>query len=586
MCTALLALLLSTRAVSPDGAAATAHAQASEAAAQVLRTGGNAVDAAVAAAFVLSVVEPQSSGLGGGGFALLWMERLRQAHVLDFREVAPEAATADMFARAGLPPKPSLDGGLAVAVPGAVRGYAELARRFGTRPLPRLTEPAARLAEGGFRIGHAYAERAQERVACLSADGAAAAEFLTRGAPPGGAGDGASTARGRGGGAGGHLRARPEASAARGPGAWVAPAPGARLVRKDLARTLRLLGRDPDAFYRGPLARRIADAVRARGGVLTAADLAAYRVRERTPLEGSYRGYRVLTMPPPSAGGAILLGILGALEAEDPRAGGYRPDRYLHVMIEAEKRLYARRAASFGDPDQVKGVREEAEALASRAFARKLRAEIGERATPAAQVTVEAGMGGTSHVSVVDREGNAVALTTTVNYYFGSCVLVPGTGILLNDEMDDFETSPGAANAYGLTGRGKNAVAPGRVPVSSMAPTLVFDPGGRLVMAVGAAGGARIPTAVAQAILHVIDDGMHLDEALSAPRIHHQYTPDVVQVEPNGLEAATVRQLEARGHALSFAPSRWPNAQAAGIAPSGMREAASDPRHEGAPAAP
>ena len=354
----------------------------------------------------------------------------------------------------------------------------------------------------------------------------------------------------------------------------------------DLARTLRLLGKDPEAFYRGPLARRIAGAVRARGGVLTEGDLARYRVRERAPLEGRYRGHRIVTMPPPSAGGAILLGLLAALEPEDPRAGGYRPDRFLHVMIEAEKRLYARRAALFGDPDQVAGVREAAEEMASPAFAEKLRAGIGERATPAAEVKATPEAGNTSHLSVVDREGNAVALTTTINYYFGSCVLVPGTGLLLNDEMDDFETAPGVANAYGLSGSGKNAVAPGKVPVSSMAPTLVFDRQGRLVMAVGAAGGSRIPTAVAQAIAHVVDDGMRLDEALAAPRLHHQDTPDVVQVEPNGIEAATAKQLEARGHALSFAPRRWPNAQAAGIAPSGAREAACDPRYEGAPAVP
>ena len=547
----LLALVLSTRAVSPEGAVAAAHPLASEVAAAVLREGGNAVDAAVAAAFALSVVEPQASGLGGGGFALVWLARERQARALDFREVAPSAATADMFARPGLPPNPSLDGGLAVAVPGAVKGYAELARRFGTLPLSRLVEPAARIAERGFRIGEVYGERARARLACLGAGGAAR-EFLARG--PG--------------------------------GARSVPAPGARIVRKDLARVLRLVGRAPEAFYRGPLARRIAGAARAHGGVLTAADLAAYRVRERAPLEGSYRGHRVLTMPPPSAGGAILLGVLGALEPEEPRAGGYRPDRYLHVMIEAEKRLFARRAASFGDPDQVKGVREAAEEMASPQFARKLRAEIGERATPAAQVAAHAEAGGTSHVSVVDREGNAVALTTTVNYYFGSCVLVPGTGIVLNDEMDDFDTAPGKRNVFGLAGSGKNAVAAGRIPVSSMAPTLVFEPGGRLLLAIGAGGGARIPTAVAQAILHVVDDGMPLDEALAAPRLHHQHTPDVVEVEPNGLEAATAKELEARGHALSFAPRRWPNANAAGVAPSGMREAAADPRYEGAAAAP
>ena len=565
MCAALLALLLSTRAVSPEGAVATAHPLASEAAAQVLRDGGNAVDAAVAGALVLSVVEPQSSGLGGGGFALVWLARERRARVLDFREVAPAAASADMYTRPGLPPTPSLDGALAVAVPGAVKGYAELARRFGSMPLARLAEPAALIAERGFRIGHVYAERARDRAACLR-DGGAAAEFLVRAGAP--AGEGAST------------------GGARGSVSWAVPAPGARLVREDLARTLRALGKDPDDFYRGRLARRVADAVRARGGILTAEDLARYRVRERAPLEGHYRGYRVITMPPPSAGGAIVLGILGALEPEQPRAGGYRPDRYLHVFIEAEKRLFARRAVFFGDPDQVKGVREEAEAMASPAFAKSLHAEIGERATPPAELVIDAGAGGTSHLSVVDRDGNAVALTTTVNYYFGSCVLVPGTGILLNDEMDDFATSAGAPDAHERTARGRNAVAPGRIPVSSMAPTLVFEPGGRLAMALGAAGGPRIPAAVAQAILHVVDDGMQLDEALAAPRLHSQYTPDVVLVEPNGLDAATARQLQARGHVLQYTPSRWANAHAAGIAASGMREAAADPRYEGEAAAP
>jgi gamma-glutamyltranspeptidase / glutathione hydrolase len=546
----LLRLALSTLALSPDGAIATSHPLASEAGAAVLRSGGNAVDAAVAAAFALTVVEPQSSGIGGGGFAVVWLARERRVEVLDFREVAPAAATADMFSRPGAPPRASLDGGLAVAVPGAVMGYAELARRFGTRPLTRLVEPAARLAERGFRVGHVQASRAEERLACLRADPAAARTYL--------------------------------APSAAGPAAL---RPGGRLVQRDLARTLRLLGRDPEAFYRGPLARRIAAAVRARGGILTAQDLAGYRVRERAPLVGSYRGQRVVSVGPPSAGGAILLGTLAALEPEEPRQGGYRPDRFLHVMVEAWKRLYARRGAALGDPDQVPGARAAAEEMASPAFAARLRAELGERATPAKAV-LDPERGETSHLSVVDREGNAVALTTTINYYFGSCVMVPGTGILLNDEMDDFDTAPGAANAYGLVGRGPNAVAPGKIPLSSMTPALVFDRDGRLRLAVGAAGGARIPTAVAQAIVHVLDDGMRLDEALAAPRLHHQHTPDVVTVEPNGLEAATARALSARGHELSFQPDRWPNAQAAGVRPDGLREAASDPRWEGAAAVP
>jgi len=549
----LLSIALSTLAVSSGGAVAASHPLASEAGALVLRRGGNAVDAAVAAAFALSVVEPQSSGLGGGGFALVWVAREGRAYALDFREVAPAAATPDLFSRPGVSPRASLDGALAVAVPGAVKGYAELARRFGTKELARLVEPAAQIAERGFRVGHVYASRAEERLACLRGDAGASREFLVGRDPD---------------------------------GARVAPAPGARLVRRDLARTLRLLGNDPDAFYRGPLARRIVDAVRSRGGLLTEQDLARYRVRERAPLEGRYRGQRILTMPLPSAGGAILLGLLGALEPEDPRAGGYRPEHFLHVMIEAEKRLYARRAALLGDPDQVPGAEAAAAEMASHDFAAALHEAIGERATPAAQVTVDRERGETSHLSVVDGEGNAVALTTTVNYYFGSCLVVPGTGLLLNDEMDDFDRAPGTANAYGLVGRGPNAVAPRKTPLSSMAPTLVLDRQGRLALAVGAAGGSRIPTAVAQAIVHVIDDGMRIDEALAAPRIHHQHTPDVVQVEPNGLEAATAHALVARGHQLSFQPARWPNAQAAGVGPGGAFEAASDPRYEGVPAVP
>jgi gamma-glutamyltranspeptidase / glutathione hydrolase len=549
----LLSIALSTLAVSRGGAVATSHPLASEVGAQMLRRGGNAIDAAVAAAFALAVVEPQSSGLGGGGFALVWLARERRAYALDFREVAPAAARSDLFSRPGTSPRASLDGALAVAVPGAVKGYAELARRFGTKTLARLVEPAAQLARRGFRVGSVYASRAEERLACLREDGAAAREFLVE---------------------------------REGDGALVAPAPDARLVRADLARTLRLLGKDPDAFYRGPLARRIAAAVSARGGLLTEQDLARYRVRDRPPLSGQYRGHRLLTMPPPSAGGAILLGLLGALQPEDPRAGGYRPERFLHVMIEAEKRLYARRAALLGDPDQVPRAAAAAAEMASPDFAAALHGAIGEHATPAAEVTVDSERGETSHLSVVDGDGNAVALTTTVNYYFGSCLVVPGTGVLLNDEMDDFDRAPGAPNAYGLAGRGPNAIAPGKTPLSSMTPTIVLDPQGRLELAVGAAGGSRIPTAVAQAIIHVVDDGMRIDDALAAPRLHHQLTPDVVQVEPNGLEAATAHALAGRGHQLSFQPSRWPNAQAAGAAPGGLFEAACDPRYEGIPAVP
>jgi len=549
----LLALLLSATALSPRGAAATAHPLASQVAADVLAAGGNAVDAAVAASFALSVVGNMSSGVGGGGFALVYVAKEDRVYALDFREVAPAAATPGMFAGQGSTPgapRASLDGGLAVAVPTAARGYAELARRFGTRRLPALVEPAARLAERGYAVGPKHVWLARERLECLRARPAAAAEFLVRG---------------------------PD-------GAWAVPQVGDRLVRKDLARTLRLLGRDPDAMNRGPLAARIAAAVRADGGILTEADLAAARVRERTPLEGRYRGHRVVSMPLPSSGGAIVIGLLQALEGEDPKAGGYRSDRWLHVMAELEKRLFARRA-TLGDPGFVPDAEAAVAELVSPAFAARLLAEVGERASDPAVGGGPTEGEHTNHVAVADRDGNVVALTTTVNTPFGSCVVVPGTGLLLNDQMDDFDAAPGTPNYFGVVGAGANAPAPGKVPLSSMAPTIVFGPDGKVLLALGAAGGSTIPTTVAQAISNVIDHGMGLDAALGAPRIHHQWRPRALRVEPFGLEAATRRALEARGHAIELRAAPW--GEAAAVRRLGtMWEAASDPRWEGLPAAP
>ncbi len=538
----LVALLLATPASSTRGAVATAHPLASEAGAAVLRAGGNAVDAAVAAAFALSVVEPQGSGLGGGGFAMVYLAKEAKVHFLDFREVAPGASTRDMFLREGRPdPHLSLDGGLAVAVPGAVAGYAELARRFGTRSLSSLTAPAERLARSGFAVGPDYARKARLRLECLAGDPAASREFLARGA------DG-----------------RP-----------VAPDPGWRLVRRHLAGTLHAIGeRGPSAFYGGEMARRIAAAVRARGGILSKGDLAGYRVKEREPLEGRYRSRRIVSAPPPSAGGAIVIGLLQALEGEAPRAGGYRPERFLHLMIEAEKRLYAWRAAVFADPDFVPSVRDAAGKLVSPAFAAALRAEAGERAVPSAKIPMPSEGENTTHISVIDGAGNAVALTTTVNYMFGACIVVPGTGVLLNDEMDDFASA-------------SNAPEPGKRPLSSMAPTLVFGAAGGLWLAVGSPGGPLIPTTVAQVVQHLVDDGMSLAQAVAAPRIHHQYLPDRVDVEPNGLEAATAQALERRGHRLAPAERAWGNVQAVRLDPeTGLREGVSDPRFEGAPAVP
>jgi gamma-glutamyltranspeptidase/glutathione hydrolase len=562
MLPSLFSLLLAVSAVSPKGAIATAHPLASEAGAEALRAGGNAVDAAVAAAFALSVVRNQSSGIGGGGFALVWMAREKKLTVLDFREVAPAAATPDMFQVDGkADPRRAREGGLSVAVPGAVKGYAELARRFGKLPLPRLVEPAALLAERGFTTGKHQERAAHEMLACLRGDAGASAEFLR----PGGGDE---------------------------PGAPRRPyAPGELLRRPDLARTLRLLGQDPEGFYRGPLAERIAAAVRARGGVLTSADLAAYRTRDRAPLWGSYRGFRVASLPPPSAGGVIVTALLQALGEDDPRASGYRPVDQLHAFVEVEKRLFAARAGRLADPAFLPTADAAALELTSPEAALAVRAAVGERATPSSQLTPPGppprSGDNTSHLSVVDAEGNAVALTTTVNGYFGSCVLVPGTGILLNDEMDDFDSAAGAPNQFGLVGTGVNLPAPGKRPLSTMAPTLVFDGEGRVVLAVGSPGGSTIASTVAQVIMHVLGEGMPLDQAVSMPRLHHQWLPDAVQLEPFALDAASEAALVTRGHVVRRRDQPFGDPQAAAIDWStGLREAASEGRGEGRPAVP
>ncbi len=466
----MLALVLAFPAVSPRGVVAAAHPLAAEAGASVMRRGGNAVDAAVAAAFALNVVEPKSSGIGGGGFALVYTAKDRQVHVIDFREVAPLAARPDMYLVGGQPRQDLANAGpLSVAVPAAVKGYAELVRRFGKKPLAQITSPAEQIATRGYQVSISYVEAAQHRLDCLAADPEAARIFLRRGED----------------------------------GEYEVKDPGDKLIQPDLARTLHAIGeKGPDAFYKGRIARSMVDTLASRGGILTLQDLARVQVRERRPLESTYRGHRVVTMPLPSSGGFILAALLNVLEREDPRAGGYRPERFLHVMVEAEKRLYALRQ-KIGDPDFNPGVEDRVRAMTNKDFAGEIWRQIGDRATPAAQVLVPAEHG-TTHVSAVDEEGNAIALTTTVNDAFGSCVVPKGTGFLLNDQMDDFAVAPDVSNAYGLRSGAENAPAPGKVPLSSMAPTLVFAPDGSLLLAIGSSGGGTIPTTVAQAIVHLV----------------------------------------------------------------------------------
>lgn len=565
------------------GAVAAAHPLASQAGKAMLDQGGNAVDAAVAAAFVMAVVGPYHSGLGGGGFALVHLKASTRPagpsaptsagstsdFFLDFREVAPAGASRDMFVRDGKPvPQLSTDGPLSVAVPGAPAGYLALLERFGTLPPRVVLRPAIEAARKGFRVTPQYRNLATTRIDCLRRDSEAARIFLA----PGDDGDG---------------------------GEPVVPALGTRLVQPELARTLEGLARDgAKAFYGGRVAAAIEQTLQAGGGILTRKDLADYRVRWRAPLEGSYRNHRILTAPPPSAGGLAILQVLAGLEAAGPSGPAARDVDTLHRFVELLRRSYAQRSAALGDPAFVDIP------LAKLASPEHAAAMLGgidpKRATPSASL-VKSPVSGptgaarppptepekkhTTHLSVIDRNGNAVALTTTVNYYFGACVVAKGTGVLLNDEMDDFSVAPGQPNLFGLVGGEANAVAPGKIPLSSMSPTLVFAPGepSRVMLAVGAPGGSTIPTTVLQVISSVIDGKLDVARAVGRGRIHHQFLPDELRVETLALEPSTIEALEARGHKVVLSRG-WGDAEAVMVDPStGLVSAASDPRNEGAP---
>jgi len=532
---------------------ATGHDAASEAGVEMLRAGGNAVDAAVASAFALAVVEPESSGIGGGGFALVRMNG--ELVFLDFREVAPAKAARDMYLKDGAPQALlSRDGALAVAVPGAVAGYLELHRRYGKLPRAKVLAPAIRLAEQGFLVDEKFRGAAAFRLEVLRADPEAARIFLVKGD---------------------------------------VPPLGHKLVQKDLAATLRAVSTGgADAFYKGAIARKLAEDMRARGGILGLDDLAAYRTRTRDPLVGSYRGLAVATAPPPSAGGEVLLMALNVMETLPPDTP-WRDPSALHVYIETLKRAFADRAL-IGDPAFVDVP---IAPLIAKDRALRVREAIGWDATPSAQVPPGQGTtlapieaqpaeGGTdtTHLCTLDADGNAVSLTTTVNYVFGAGIVAKGTGVLWNDEMDDFAIAPGIPNVYGVAGSEANAVAPGKVPLSSMTPTLVFAGPGTdapVRMVVGSPGGPRIPTTVLQAILAHVDNDANAQQAVTLGRVHHQHLPEVVFYEPFALDAATLGLLRLRGHRLvENAP--WSNATIITVDPeTGVRTGAADPRGTG-----
>ncbi len=481
---------------------------------EILDRGGNAVDAAVAVGFALAVTYPRAGNLGGGGFMVIHLAKDNRDVAIDYRETSPAAATPTMFldARGNPDPKKSRDSGLAVGVPGTVAGLALAHDKYGSGKLSLadLIAPAIRLASQGFPVEDDTADslpRAKDR---LARSPSSASLFLNGGEP---------------------LHE------------------GDRLLQFDLADTLRAIAQDgPRAFYQGSIAGEIADAVVKAGGIMTKDDLANYRAQERPVVRGTYRGYDIVSMPPPSSGGVALIEMLNILEGYDLAKLG-RGEQSLHDLIEAMKRAYADRAVFMGDPDAVKMP---IAGLLSKKYAAALHAGIGDKATPAADIHAgkPADFEGqnTTHFSVIDRDGNAVSNTYTLNFSYGLGLVADGTGVLLNNELDDFTSKPGTANAYGLLGFNANLPGPGKRPLSSMTPTIVLKDG-KPFLITGSPGGSRIITAVLQVICNVIDFQMAIDKAVSAPRLHNQWQPDGTFAEP-GFAPDVLDALQRRGHKI------------------------------------
>ena len=511
----------------------------------VLEKGGNAIDAAVAVGFALAVTLPRAGNLGGGGFMMVHRAANRETVAIDYRETAPGAATADMFLDArGEPDKAaSTRGGKAVGVPGTVRGLAEAHRRYGSGKLTLadLIAPAEKLAREGIPVESGLADSLPRASGLLGAWPSSKKIFFE----------------------GDHVLPR-----------------GATLRQTDLADTLKAIAeRGPDAFYEGPIAQKIADAVQGAGGLMTVADLAAYRPEIRKPVRGSYRGYEIVSMPPPSSGGVHLIEILNVLEGYDLAKLGAGSAGALHLMAEAMKPAYADRATWLGDPART---RVPVAGLTSKPYAARLREKIDpERARPAGEVKAGDPLpyesDQTTHFSVVDAEGNAVSNTYTLNFSYGIGLVAEGTGVLLNNEMDDFSAKTGARNAYGLVGGEANAVAPGARPLSSMTPTFVFRDG-KLYLVTGSPGGSRIITTVLQVIVNVLDFRLNLAEAVAAPRIHHQWQPDMLMVE-EGVSPDTLALLRAKGHPVKVGASS--GSANSVMAEDGLLAGASDPRQRG-----
>ncbi len=520
----------------PHAMVVTEHPVASQVGADVLRAGGNAIDAAVAVGFAEAVVNPRAGNLGGGGF-LVYRQADGQAFALDYRETAPAAATRDMYLDSlGALSDKSVLGALAAGVPGAVAGLWEMHHRFGRLRWSDVVAPAIALARAHV-VDSVRAETIERNRESLARFPASAALFL-----PGG---------------------RPLAT-------------GDTARNPELARTLeRIADRGPDGFYKGETADLIVAEMRRDGGIITTADLAGYRPIWREPVRATYRGWRLLAMPPSSSGGVTLTEILNILE-------GYTlPDfgtaKLIHLEVEAMRRAFADRNRWLGDPAFVQAP---IDRLTSKSYAAELRRGIGRRATPTGALPAPAEGAETTHYSIVDAEGNAAAVTTTLNGNFGCKVVVAGAGFLLNNEMDDFAARPGHPNMFGLVQGEANAIQPGKRMLSAMTPTIVLDSLGRLALVVGSPGGPTIITAVFQVISNVVDHGMSLADAVRAPRIHHQALPDSIQWEPGGIAPEVRRQLARMGYALRVRPGYMGLVNAIRVTPAGL-EGVADPRTVG-----
>lgn len=498
-----------------NGMVASQEERATRIGVAVLEDGGNAVDAAVAVGFALAVTLPRAGNLGGGGFMLIHEAGSGKTHALDYRETAPASSTRNMFLdeKGGVNEQKSRSSRFAVGVPGTVAGLVLALDRFGTMSLDRVIAPAIRLAEKGMVVSTDLSESLEARKDRLMANPAAARIFFRPDGTPYRAGD--------------------------------------LLVQSDLAWSLKQIAAEgARAFYLGKIAERVVEDMQNNGGPITAADLADYRAVLRAPVTGSYRGYEIRSMPPPSSGGVHLLQILNILEGFPIGFLGHNSADTIHLMAEAMKLAYADRSMHLGDPDFWKVP---VEGLTSKAYADILRKKIRlDRVRPS--YTIGPGnplpyeSGETTHFSVMDRAGNAVSNTYTINFSYGSGIVAEGTGILLNNEMDDFSSKPGVPNAYGLIGGEANAVAPRKRPLSSMTPTIVLKDG-RPFLATGSPGGSRIITTTLQIILNVIDHGLNIAAATAAPRVHHQWLPDELRVE-TGLSVDTLDLLRARGHEI------------------------------------